>query len=195
MCTFGGPTNVQTTLHLSPSVLLHHWCDSLTCCSYTATQFFHILHLRLVHKFLYVPLRKISEGLKFSDLWGHEIGPPAPRLIHLPVNCWSRKSFTGLTLWVGKINHTVTTRVHLAARWRPSALRRTLCTYSANLYFCIFTWFKLCRNLLHVMCIVFKYCCDTVHVVLRTVNYKASNLNRLTFFYKHFINEPMQKLA
>jgi hypothetical protein len=50
VCALGGPTNVETILHLSPSVLQHHWCNSLTCCSYSVMQFGHILHLRLVHQ-------------------------------------------------------------------------------------------------------------------------------------------------
>jgi hypothetical protein len=35
-CALGGPTNVETILHLTPSVLQHDWCNSIT--SYNAVR-------------------------------------------------------------------------------------------------------------------------------------------------------------
>jgi hypothetical protein len=81
MCTLGGPTNAQMILHLSPSMLQHHWCNSLTSCSYSATQFIHILHLHLVYQVLYVPPQKKYTGVKSGELGGHVLGLPLP--IHL----------------------------------------------------------------------------------------------------------------
>jgi hypothetical protein len=52
------------------------WCNSLTCCSYLATQFVHTLHLRLVQQVLYV-LPEKSKGVKSGDLGGRAIVPPS----------------------------------------------------------------------------------------------------------------------
>jgi hypothetical protein len=60
VCALGGPTNFETILHLSPNVLQHHWCNSLTSCSYSVTQFGHILHLRLVHRVLERNLKELD---------------------------------------------------------------------------------------------------------------------------------------
>jgi hypothetical protein len=63
MCTFGGQTNLQTILHLSSSVLKHHWYNSLTSCSYLAKQYIHILYLYLVHQVLYAtPTERTLKG-------------------------------------------------------------------------------------------------------------------------------------
>jgi hypothetical protein len=79
----------QTILQLLPSVLKHHWCNSLTSCSYSMMQFVHILHLHLVHQVPPYPHRKKFKGVKCGDLGGYATGTPFP--IHLPGNCWSRR--------------------------------------------------------------------------------------------------------
>jgi hypothetical protein len=95
ICLPSGLQNVQTILHISPSILQHHWFNSLTSCCYLATYFVHILHFSLVHKVLYIPPQK--EIYRYQIWWPRKPCVRTPHLlIHWNVTCWLRKVVTGL---------------------------------------------------------------------------------------------------